>query len=58
MTLNVHRRGLRIAQASGYHIYGSLMLAAALEASCTVFYSEDMHHGQTIDTLTIRNPFG
>jgi predicted nucleic acid-binding protein len=58
MTLGVHRRGLDIAQASGYHIYDSLMLAAALEASCTVFYSEDMHDGQAIENLTIRNPFG
>jgi predicted nucleic acid-binding protein len=33
------------------------MLAAALEGSCTVFYSEDLHDGQAIDNLTIRNPF-
>jgi predicted nucleic acid-binding protein len=58
VTLSVHRRGLDIAQASGYHIYDSLMLAAALEASCTVFYSEDMHDGQAVGNLTIRNPFG
>jgi predicted nucleic acid-binding protein len=58
LTLKVHRRGLAIAQASGYHIYDSLMLAAALEASCTVFYSEDMHDGQAIESLAIRNPFG
>ena len=57
VTLAVHHRGLEIAQACGYHIYDSLMLAAALEASCTVFYSEDMHDGHVIDTLTIRNPF-
>lgn len=58
LTAAIHSRGLQIAQASGYHIYDSLMLAAALEASCTVFYSEDMHDGQAIDRLTIRNPFG
>jgi predicted nucleic acid-binding protein len=57
MTLSVHRRGLDIAQATGFHIYDSLMLAAALEASCTVFYSEDMHDGEAIASLTIRNPF-
>jgi len=57
MTLHMHQRALQIAQVSGYHIYDSLMLAAALEASCTVFYSEDMHDGQTIENLTIRNPF-
>jgi predicted nucleic acid-binding protein len=58
ITPATHNLGLRIAQASGYHIYDSLMLAAALEGSCTVFYSEDMHDGQVIDNLTIRNPFG
>jgi predicted nucleic acid-binding protein len=57
-TLRVRRHALHIAQASGYHIYDSLMLAAALEASCTVFYTEDMHDGQVIENLTIRNPFG
>ena len=57
VTQATHHLGLRIAQASGYHIYDSLMLAAALEASCTVFYSEDLHDGQVIDTIKIRNPF-
>jgi len=58
LTLAVHQRGLRIAQAHGYHIYDALMLAAALEASCTVFYSEDMHDGHVVGGMTIRNPFG
>jgi predicted nucleic acid-binding protein len=57
MTLSVHRKGLRIAQTYGYQLYDSMMLAAALEASCTVFYSEDMQDGQTIGDMTIRNPF-
>ena len=57
-TLAIHHRGLHIAQATGYHIYDSLMLAAAIEGGCTVFYSEDMDDGHVIDTLTIRNPFG
>ena len=58
MTLAVHHRGLQIAQATGYHIYDSLMLAAAIEGECTVFYSENMQDGHVIDSLTIRNPFG
>jgi predicted nucleic acid-binding protein len=57
LSMEVHRRGLSIAQAYGYGIYDSLMLAAALEASCTIFCSEDLRHGQSIGTLTIRNPF-
>ncbi len=57
LTAATHGRGLQIAQGFGYRIYDSLMLAAAVEASCTVFYSEDLHEGQAIGDLTIRNPF-
>ena len=57
LTLEVHYRGLQIAQALGYRLYDSLLIATALETSCTVFYSEDLHHGQKIAGLTIRNPF-
>jgi len=57
LTLSVHMQGIRISEIYGYHIYDSLTLAAALEASCTTFYSEDLHHGQQIADLTISNPF-
>jgi predicted nucleic acid-binding protein len=57
LTFALHRTGLRIAEAYRYRLYDSLMLAAALEASCTIFYSEDMQDGQAIGDLTIRNPF-
>jgi len=36
----------------------SLIVAAALDAGCTLLYSEDMQHGHKIDDrLTIINPF-
>ncbi len=57
LTLSVYQQGLRIARRTGYRIHDSMLLAAALEAECTIFYSEDMHDGQIIDGLTIRNPF-
>jgi predicted nucleic acid-binding protein len=57
LTLSVHHRGLAIARTYGYHLYDSMMLAAALEASCSVFYSEDMRDGHSIEGLSIRNPF-
>jgi predicted nucleic acid-binding protein len=56
-TIETHEAALRIAARYGYQIYNSLILAAALEAGCTVLYSEDMQDGQKIDSLTIRNPF-
>ena len=35
----------------------SLMVASAIEANCAVLYTEDLQHGQVIDTtLTIINP--
>ena len=57
LTVEVHDAALRIAERYGYHIYDSVILAAALEAGCDVLYSEDMQDGQQIDSLTIRNPF-
>jgi predicted nucleic acid-binding protein len=57
LTLSIHRRALDVAQRYGYSFYDSLGIAAALEASCSTLYSEDMHDGQQIDGLTIRNPF-
>jgi predicted nucleic acid-binding protein len=57
LTVDTHDQALRIAERYGFQIYDSLIVAAALEAGCTTLYSEDMQDGQSIDTLTIRNPF-
>ena len=57
LTLQVHQKGLQIARQHRYRIYDSLMVAAALQTSCHTFFSEDLQHGQVIDSLTIRNPF-
>ncbi len=37
--------------------YDSLIIAAALESSSKVLYSEDLQHGQKIYELTIVNPY-
>jgi predicted nucleic acid-binding protein len=57
LTADVHEGALRIAERYGYHIFDSLIIAAAIEAKSRTLYSEDMQDGQTIDGLTIRNPF-
>jgi len=58
ITLDTHREALAIAERYGYKIYDALIAASALEARCTILYSEDMQDGQVIDhRLTIRNPF-
>jgi len=48
---------LDIAERYGFSFYDSLIVAAALESKCTTLYSEDMHHNQRIENLTIKNPF-
>lgn len=49
---------LKIAETYRYSYYDSVIIAAALEVSCTLLYSEDMQHGQLIENqLTIFNPF-
>ncbi len=57
LTIETHIAALGIAARYGYHVYDSLILAAALESGCNTLYSEDMQHGQVIESLTIRNPF-
>ena len=58
ITLDTHKEALAIAEKYAYGIYDALIVASALEARCTILYSEDMQDGQVIDkTLTIRSPF-
>ncbi|GHV84333.1 twitching motility protein PilT [Spirochaetia bacterium] len=48
----------RILNRYHFSYWDSLIIAAALEADCSILYSEDMQDGQIIEnTLTIRNPF-
>ena len=54
-TLNV---ALDIAERYSFSHYDSLIIAAALQADCTILYSEDMQHGQVIEgRISIINPF-
>src|ERR1700676_4650868 len=49
ITIDTHQGALAIAERYGYRIYDALIVAAALEARCTILYSEDMQDGQVID---------
>jgi predicted nucleic acid-binding protein len=46
-----------LIQRYGFQIFDSIIVASALEANCTILYSEDMQHGLVINKLTIVNPF-
>jgi len=49
---------LDLGQKTGYSHFDSLMLATALDAECSIFYSEDLQHNQIIEgKLRITNPF-
>lgn len=58
LTLDTHELGLFVAERYQLRIYDALLLAAALRAGCTAFWSEDLHEGMVVEQrLTIRNPF-
>ncbi len=48
---------LDITERWKYSYYDALIIASALEANCTILYSEDLHNSQKIKGLTIINPF-
>ena len=56
-SVDLYHRGLDIQVRYRFAFYDALIIAAALEAGCTTLYSEDMQHGQRVDTLTIKDPF-
>jgi len=52
-----HRKASRLRSFYQFSYWDSLIVASALEAGCSILYSEDMQDGQVIEsTLTIRNP--
>jgi predicted nucleic acid-binding protein len=57
LTIETHAAALKITKRYNFHIYDSLILASALENRCSILYSEDMQHGQKIESLTVQNPF-
>ena len=58
ITVDIHKRGLQVAERYRFAVYDALIIAAALDAGCSTLYTEDLQDGQVIDdVLTIRNPF-
>jgi predicted nucleic acid-binding protein len=47
-----------LIQRYDFQIFDSIIVAASIEANCTILYSEDMQDGLVIGKLTILNPFG
>ena len=51
------KRAIELHRLYRYSYWDALIITAAIKASCTVLYSEDMQHNQTISELKIINPF-
>jgi predicted nucleic acid-binding protein len=57
LTLSVHERAVRLASAHTLNIFDASIVAAAIESGCDLVLSEHMSHGQTFETVRIKNPF-
>lgn len=53
----LYHQALDIARRWKYGFYDALIIASALEAGCSILYSEDLQNGQKIGKLKIVNPF-
>ena len=56
-TMALFRKAIDVHGRWQFGFYDSLIVAAALQAGCRTLYSEDLQHGQDIESLTIVNPF-
>lgn len=56
-SLGLYQRALDVQGRWRFGFYDSLIVAAALSAGCWQLLSEDLQHGQRIETLTVHNPF-
>ena len=58
VTVTILRFGHRLKLANQLSLWDAFVVAAALEAGCSILYSEDLQHGQVFDgRLEVVNPF-
>lgn len=56
-SFGLYTAALRIQSRYRLSWYDALIVAAAIEADCSVLYSEDLQHGQRFGSTTVKNPF-
>lgn len=56
-SLGLTIKALGIQERWSYSFFDSMIIASAIEAGCSILYSEDLQHGQIIEGLKIINPF-
>lgn len=58
LTVDIHERGLGLAERYRFSIYDAMIAASALQAGSGTLWSEDMQHGMKLkEGLRILNPF-
>ncbi|MCA0320145.1 MAG: PIN domain-containing protein [Proteobacteria bacterium] len=57
LDIETHERALTICERFGLSVYDGLIVAAAGHADCKMLLTEDIQDGQTIEGVTITNPF-
>lgn len=55
--IEIFQKALELQSRWQFSFYDSVIIAAALTAECSTLYSEDLQHEQSIESLTIINPF-
>jgi predicted nucleic acid-binding protein len=56
LTLVDYQKAQNLRMDYEFSFWDSLIVAVALRANCNLLYSEDMHHGLTVESLVIQNP--
>jgi predicted nucleic acid-binding protein len=58
VTLHIHQAGMGLAERYKFSVYDAMIVASALDAGCTILWSEDMQHGLRVnDQLRILDPY-
>lgn len=56
ITIEIHDKGLSLAERYNFRVYDAMIVAAALSSDCDILFSEDLQDGMRVDGLTIVNP--
>ena len=57
VTPSLIEHAIDISLKTQFTFWDSLILSAASYAKCNILYSEDLNDGQTVEGITIKNPF-
>jgi predicted nucleic acid-binding protein len=58
ITIHTIKQAMALSARYKYSYFDSLILSSALEHTCSIVYTEDMHHTHVIENnLMIKNPF-